>query len=292
MAYKLVLTQRTDRHVVKRLDSDTIPAVYEASFGAWQTSGFSNSLLNFPWGITHDASNNLYVCDTANQRVVKLDDNMNFVASYSTITTVGVPYAIAFLNSDIYIVGVYEHRYVRIERITTGLISVRTSNNLNTPTEDIWFRPTGIVPSFTAGDFIISGCGLDVFLTTETTTFSSFVRQQIVGETTTYPNLYATTQYFGAVKHSINDNLYLNNGRKIIQVDNTFTNVGDSDIVSKTIVGLKEGKNGTLLAYNADSQIVVRYDSNLNFVENVYATTGGTIALDAYDVMDFVEINI
>jgi len=294
MAYKTYLSQRTNRHVVKRLSSDSAPATYDSlSFGVWSIPGVTNSDLNFPWGVAADGSDNIYICDTNNQRIVKLDSSCAFVAVYDVTNTVGTPYSMLFdsTSGDLYVAGVYANLYVRIERITTALVQVRLSGNLNSM-NDLWFRPTAICPDFTAGNFIVAGANLDLYITTETTSFSTFVQQAIGGETTTWPEIYETTKYNGAIKHSVNSDLYLNNGRKIIRVDSSYDNIGDSDKIAKTITGLKEGKSGTLLTYNADEQKIVRYDSDLNFVEDVYVDSGSVIATDAYDVMDFVEIDV
>lgn len=293
MAYKTYLSQRTNRHAVKRLSSAVAPATYDSlSFGTWGIPGVTNSDLNFPWGVAADASDNIYVCDTNNKRIVKLDSSLAFVAAYDMTNTVGVPYSILFdsVSGDLYVAGVYGHLYVRIERITTALVQVRLSGNLN-PMNDLWFRPTAICPDFTAGNFIVSGANLDLFITTETTSFSTFVQQAITGEVTSWPDVYTTTKFNGAIKHS-NGDLYLNNGRKIIRVDSSYENIGDSNVIAKTITGLKEGQSGTMLTYDADAQKIVRYDADLNFVEDVYEDSGSVIATDAYDVMDFVEIDI
>ena len=50
----------------------------------------------------------------------------------------------------------------------------------------------------------------------------------------------------------------------------TFINIGDSDFISETLIILKEGIGGTLLALDADNRKIVRYDENLNFVEDIY----------------------
>jgi hypothetical protein len=216
VANKIFVTQRTNRQVIKRLASDSAPATYDLHFGVWGTSKIDNTGLSFPWGVAIDAANNIYVCDTNNKRIVKLDSDLVYVGSYSTIGTVDVPYAIMFdaaTSGDLYVVGVRAQAFTRIERLTTSLVNVKTSGDLNSQ-GDLWFRPTAIVPSFSAGDWIVCGATLDLLITTESpTSFSSFVAQTIVGETTTWPNLYATTQYFGMFRHSVSGDLYVNNGR-------------------------------------------------------------------------------
>lgn len=277
------ITQRTDCHVLKSLDTTTLPAVYVDSFGVFGVPGDTNTKLDYPWGLASDGSN-FYVCDK--RRIVKLNSSLAYVSEYDTTLTIGQPYAIYFEGSSLYVVGMYKS-FVRIEKLSTALASLKVSGNLNS--DDIWFRPTGICRGFAADSFLISGCALDLFSTIETTSFSSFTIQSITGETTTYPELFMTTVYNSAIMHT-NGDLYLNNGRKILRVNSSFVNVGDSDDISKNITALKMSADGSLLTYNIDSQTIVRYDENLNFVEDIYSTTGSTLETNAYDVMDIIEL--
>jgi len=298
MAEKIYLTQRTNRHVVKRLSSVSAPATYDVGieFGTWGIPGLTVTTLNFPWGITRDSGGSIYVCDSQNRRIVKLDSNLAYLTSYDTSSTVGTPYAIHWdANGDLYVVGV-ELIYgvaIRIERLTTVLTSVRVSGNLGV-VKDLAFKPVticrGIVsPSDT---FFVGGADLNIFETTETTSFSSFVTRTIYGEYSLYPELFANNRYNGMIKHSTNGHFYVNNGERIIKATASLINIGDSDFISKTIYGLKEGKSATMLIYNADDQKIMRFDENLNFVEDVYIDSGSVIATDAYEIMDFVEANV
>lgn len=286
----IYVTQRTNRHVVKALDTSTLPASYVTSFGSFEIKGGDNTKLANPWGLASDLSNNIYICDYENQRIVKLTSSLTYLTEYSTRLTVGNPCAILFdtITGDLYVTGVYNNAYVRLQRLTTSLTNVLTSNNLNI-VSDMWFRPTGICRGFAANSFVISGAALDLYQTIETVSFSTFTTQSIIGENTTYPKLFMTTAYNSIIKHS-NGNIYLNNGKKILKIDSLFTNIGDSDLLSKTITGLKEGVGGSILVYLADNQKLIRLNENMNFVEDIYYTTASTIALDAFDIADFIEI--
>ncbi|MDO8640890.1 MAG: hypothetical protein Q7R33_05050 [Nitrosarchaeum sp.] len=296
MANKLFVAQRTRRHVVKRLSAASMPATYDGtSFGTYTIPGTSVVALNFPWGCTVDAANYVFVCDTANHRIVKLDSSLVYDSHYDTTATVGTPYAIFYdaSTTDLYVVGIdlATNNYLKIQRLTTAFLSVKLSGNLNT-IKDIWFKPTSICRGFLPNTILVSGANLDLFSTTESGTFSSFVQVPIVGETTTYPDLYATTQYFGMTQHS-DGNLYLNNGRKILKVNSSYVNIGDSDVISKTLWGLRESAiDNSLLIYNVDDMKIQRYDTDLNFVEDVYANSGSSIGTSAYDIMDFAELSV
>jgi hypothetical protein len=286
----IYVTQRTNRHVVKTLDTSTSPAHYGISFGLFEIKGGDSTKLAYPWGIASDLSNNIYVCDYENQRIVKLSASLIYLTEYSTRLTVGKPCAILFdvITGDLYIAGVYNNAYVRLQRLTTSLINVRTSGNLNS-VGDMWFRPTGICRGFAPNSFIVSGARLGLYQTIEASSFSTFTIQSIIGEDTTYPKLFMTTVYNSIIKHS-NGDIYLNNGKRIIRVNLLLTNIGDSDFLSKTITGLKEGVDGSILVYLADSQKLTRRNENMNFIEDIYYTTASTIALDAFDIADFIEI--
>jgi NHL repeat len=294
MAKKIFLTQRTNRHVVKQLASVVSPAIYEASFGVWQAYGIDNSHLNFPWGVARDAAGNIYVCDSNNKRIVKLDSSLAYVGSFSTESSIGTPFAIYYdtANDRFMVTGIKDNLYVKIQVVLPALTSYAVSGNLN-GVQDLWYRPTGIAPSFVANEWIVCGSALDLFKTTFSGgVFTSFVQQAVIGEISTWPELYNTTHYNAIIKHSGNGDLYLNNGRRIIRVNVLFENAGDSDTISKTMWGLKESSDQTLLTYNADTQTIMRFDANLNFIENVYIDSDNTIANDAYDVMDFIEVNV
>lgn len=272
MPTKIFMTQRTNRHIVKRLDSDVNPAVYDnAFFGVYTIPGVTNSDLNFPKGVTCDTLGNVYICDTKNQRIVKLNSNLTFVAVYSTINTIGTPCAITFdsVTGDLYVVGVYAHIYARIQRLTTALVNVKYSGNLNAM-NDLWQKPTGIV-KYATDSLAVTGANLGLYLTTEQPlTFTTFVQQSIIGEYTRWPEIYTKTSYDGIVLHS-NGALYLNDGKRLLKVDaTTFTNLGDSDVISETLSTVKLGVNNTLLTYDVDNRKIVRYDANLNYVEDVY----------------------
>jgi len=273
MANKIFLTQRTNRHVIKRLNSDVNPAIYDsASFGNYGISGVTNSDLNFPQGVAVDPSGNVYICDTKNHRIVKLDSSLAYVDKYDTLSTIGYPQAIMYdaINSELYVVGVHAHIYIRIERLTTALVSSKVSGNLH-PMNDMWHKPTSIVRGPTVDSFLVGGANLGLFSTVETGTFSAFTQIHISGEVTKWPNLYTKTLYNGIVHHSINDDLYVNDGKRILRVSlPTFVNIGDSDFISETLTILKEGIDGTLLTLDADNKKIIRYDEDLNFVEDVY----------------------
>lgn len=286
----LYVTQRTNRHIVKALDSSTAPAPYSSHFGEFGVFGNDNARLAFPWGIAVDALSNVYVCDTKNQKIVKLDSSLNFVASYSTTFTIGTPYSILFdgTTNNLYVTGVWGNLWVRIERLTLALVSVKISDNLH-PMKSMLFRPTGICRGFTADTFLISGANLNLFETTESTNFSLFIDRSLHGEVSTWPEVQNTVTYNSMFKHS-DGNVYVNNGRKILRFNSSFVNIGDSDVIAKSIIGLRPGTSGTMLTYAIDNQTIKRYDNNLNFVEDVYIDTDDTVQNDAYEIMDFAEI--
>lgn len=287
MANYVFVTQRTNRHVVKKLASDVAPATYDSSFGTFEVPGGTNSTLHNPWGVVA-ASSNIFVCDSVNKRIVKLDNNLAYVSEYSTINTIDVPYSIVhdITSGDLYVAGVYNNRWVRIERLTTSLVSVRASGNLHADGL-LLYRPTAIAKGFAAGSFLVVGANNDIFETIETTSFSTFTTRTIDGEDPTIYN---------SIIHHSNGNLYVNNGQKIVKVNSSFTNVGDSDYISKSISGLKEAAGNSILVYIYGSQgvasMIARYDANMNRIEDVYITLGGTVDIDAEQVADFVEISI
>jgi len=94
-------------------------------------SGVGN--FNYPCGITLDSSNKIYIADTSNHRIVRIDDmNGTGWVSYGTLGS-GVgnfnyPCGITLDSSNkIYIADTYNHRIVRIDDMNgTGWVSYGT----------------------------------------------------------------------------------------------------------------------------------------------------------------------
>jgi hypothetical protein len=191
-----------------------------------------------------------------------------------------MPYVILFDSQYLYVVGVYGiFPNIRIEKLSTTLDSLQHSDDLLAK-DQVFEVPTSICTSFDVNKFIISGVNFGVYEISND--FSPIVQKNIVEDSNKNQK-----RYFGAAK--INDFVYLNNRQELLKIDSTFTCVGKSDIVSKTLLGLKNGAINTLLFYNFDKQKIMRYDDNLNFVEDVVVDSGDFINNDAYEIVDFVE---
>jgi len=131
MATKYYLSQRTGRHVIKRLDST---GTYDGtSFGTWGTAKIDNTGLNYPWSIAADGSNNIYVCDGNNKRIVKLTSGLVYSANVDVTNEIGVPTAIFYdsVNACLYVAGIYNNITFSIARITTALSVTKYNNNIN-----------------------------------------------------------------------------------------------------------------------------------------------------------------
>jgi len=280
---KIYLSQRTSRHTVKKLDSSYS---YENNFGSWGTIKTDNTGLNFPWGITADISNDIYVCDGNNKRIVKLDSLLNYVSNVDVSSTIGTPHAIFYdsINSDLYVAGIKDYKTISIARITTSLsISKYKSDIVNVDATNR--QPVNISRGFNVNDFLISGMK-NLYRVTENGSFSTASIQSITGE---------TGSFFGHIKHS-NGDLYMNvkydKRSKISRVDSSYTNTGDSNIISKQSKYITENSAGDILIYNSDENKVTKYDQNLNFIEDIYQDSGSTVELDAKEIYGIIEINL
>jgi hypothetical protein len=272
---KMYLVQRTNRHVVKELNVSSLPAIYTGKeFGLYGESGSNSLMMKFPNGIV-STIDGIFVCDTLNKRILKLDDNLTYVAEYSTVNTIGEPYKI-MLNSYLYVVGVYNN-FTRIQKLDTDFSNLGVSGNLHAIGQRI-DNPTAVCRGFGSDFILVTGSMLDICETTESSGFAPFVVRHIVGE--------ESKEYYGMIYHS-NENVYVNDGQKILKVNSNYENIGDSNRIAKTIRGLKEDRDGNLLIYNVDRQKIMKYDEDLNFVEDVFIGSGSGIANDAYDIVDF-----
>jgi hypothetical protein len=192
----LTFTTRTKRHVVKSFDvtNPTVP-VFLHSFGEFEVPGSDNGHLSFPWGVTRDLSNNVYVCDHDNHRVMKLNSSLVYVDSYDTELTIGNPSTIFLdVSGDLYVAGMSYHTvgdvlyaYLGIEQLTTSLVSVKFKRdivgkefrvNYNTIDDKLRFISRG----FSANQILVGGVRNIVYSTLEVGgTFSDVTARVITG---------------------------------------------------------------------------------------------------------------
>ncbi len=284
MATKIYLSQRTDRHVVKRLNASY---VYESVFGTFGTLQLDNTGLNFPKLIAADGSNFIYVCDMHNKRIIKLNSSLAYIANIDVTTEVGVPHAIVFDSGtgDLYVAGVKDHITLSMARIPISLASVTKYDSDIYSAENN--RPAGVSVDFTANYLLISGA--DDLLKVEETGggFNDAVPQVISGEENSYFN--------GHVMHT-NGSLYLNtrriDGARISRVNSSYENTGDSNKISRQSAQVTEGYSGDLFIYDSANYIVKRYDANLNFVEDIFEDTGATVSTDCQSISGILELDV
>jgi len=283
--YRIYVSQRSNRHVIKRLDSNTSPAIYDGRrYGIFGEIG----RLRFPSGITTNGED-VFLCDYGNKRIVRLNFNLDIKEEFSTDGIIRFPRLIYYdyLTADVYVLGITPNFWnMQMMRFTVDVDDqmqlIKSSDYLGKMTNGL--MPMGLIRGFTGTSFIVCGLGNDLYITNEFLTgFTSFTSQTIEGE--------VPTRYMGIVRHS-NGSMYLNNGNKILRVNYLFQNIGDTNFIAKTLYGLKEAREKTLLTYNADTKTIIRYDEDLNFVEEIYTNSSYDIETDAIDIFDFEEINL
>jgi len=276
MAIKYFFTRRTNRHTVSRIDASLS---FENSFGTYGTLQTDNTGLNFPWGVANDPAGNIYVCDGNNQRVVKLTSALAYTSNVDVSGTVGIPYAIFYdtTNSELYVVGIYNYLTISVARITTALSITKSDSDVYAA--DTNDQPMGISRGFGGSEFLISG-GLDLLSVTEgVSDFGTASTQAITGE--------SGTKFVGHIKHS-NGDLYLitegQDGSKIVRVDSSYENIGDSNVISKSAFCLAEDSTGRLLCFDSSSKSIVAYDQQLNYDSVIFADSGDTDSTDVEEV--------
>lgn len=286
--YRIYVTQRVNRHVIKRLDSNSSPAIYDGRrYGIFGEIG----RLRFPSGVTTDGTL-VYLADYGNKRIVGLDFGLDLVTEISVADVINHPRLVYYdpLTYDLYTLGITPNFWnmkmcrLHYDSGENELSIVTTSSNFLGKMHN-GLMPMGITRGFTGTSLIVCGLGDDLFITFESgSNFTQFEGQSIEGIT--------PKRYVGLIRHT-NGDLYLNDGHKIVRVNYNYQNVGDSNYISKTIYGLKEVRNGTILTYNADKKTILRYDEDLNFVEEVFIDLNNyDIEYDMIDVFDFIEIDL
>jgi len=277
MAKKLYLSQRTNRHIVKRLDASNNLEYY---FGAYGTSGSSTDRTNFPKDIARDSSNNIYVADSINKRILKLDSALSYVNQLS-LSSVGFPDRLLTVGTNLYGTS-YESPGVGMFKIdlTSFTLSKYESGVLYS-----FLNIYGLSEDFTSGYFLLSGVDQNLLKVQEVSSgFSATGFQVLTGQD--------DQRFFGHCKHT-DGNLYVHTGRKLARVNSSYINTGDSDIFAKPGFYIQESEfDNTLLTFDEKNKKVVRHDNNLNFVEDVYEDSGDTVATDCYNVAGLLEFNI
>jgi len=279
---KIYLSQKTNRHVVKRLDNTY---THDLTFGTYGIAKLDNTGLNFSSGIASD-STDIYVCDKNNKRIIKLDSSLNYDSQLDVSSEIGEPFAILWdtINSVLYVTGVYKDRSISIARINSSLIveKYNTDVYLMEPGNN----PLGICRGFLSSDFVISGFENLLRVAEMSTYFDDATTQIITGE--------EDSRFKGNIKHS-NGDLYLIAERRtkvsqLIRVESGYVNVGDSDILSKTGFGISKGLNNTILLFNAEDKKIERYNEKLNLIEDIFVDSGDTVSTDCEEIYGIVEI--
>jgi hypothetical protein len=140
-------------HKLWKLDITTKAVV--ASFGIYGTPLNDNTHLHNPSGITVDATGNVYVCDSGNQRVVKLNSSLGYVSQFGATGVTGV--GTAHLNTpmgvsvdgagSLYISDLLNARVVKTDGSLTwvsqfGIDGVSISDNTHcVGPRGSWFGP-------------------------------------------------------------------------------------------------------------------------------------------------------
>jgi hypothetical protein len=277
----ILLSQRTNRHIIKELNS---VYSYVASFGVFGTPKSDNTGFNNPIGIAVDDSNNIYVCDNKNSRIVKLDINFQYVAHLNVIA-LGKPYRILFdvESESLYMVGVYKELYISVAKIGIADFLIQKSNK---KVCRIFDKPFAICKSFNTGEFIVSLGSKLIKVIEEASTFA-YVDQSITG--------ISDVTVTGLVKHT-NGDIYIaqNNlhSGKISRINSSYVEIGSTNRVSKFIICLSESPlGGSLYTYTCNKKIV-RYSEDLNFIEDAYVQLGETIEFDKYDISEITLAKI
>jgi uncharacterized protein (TIGR02145 family) len=302
----LTFLSATKRHVAKAFDISNMASVsLTKSFGEFEISGSDDSHFNQPVSMTKDSDNNFYVCDTLNQRIIKLSNAFVYVSSYSTAATIGYPFSIYLgANGDLYAAGHRYHIiendvvyvYVGVQRLTTLLTNVKYNDDILGPSqritiENIDAKGSTVCKGFNASEVLILGIGQHIYKTTETAGgFSTAILSDVTNEN--------TGVILSALMHS-NGFLYACNGKKIFKINSSFARVSNSVFKSVDqfgsrhhLQGLSEDLNGGILTYDSMTQQIVRLSHGLSFIEAIIADTGSTIDTDNYDIRGIIELVI
>lgn len=271
---KAFIVQNT-RHIIKRVDLEqTDNTLVDASFGHFNQEKFKdNSYLNFPINAIKVGSN-IFVADTENLRLMKLDLDLNLVSVIDVFNDVGRPIQLLSNGTHIYCVGDTQVS-LKIAKYDLALTNVFTASI----TAIGW--PKSISFGFAPNEIILSsGMNKILVLVDSGTGISSMTLTSIQHETDTYINSH--------LKHS-NGFLYLSSDDKLIKIDNTYTRLNTADMTGRPVLLMSE-VNGNLAVYDLQNNKVMFYDGDLNHVEDSpIVDSGFLITTDYKNITSYFE---
>lgn len=312
------LSQRNNRHVVKGLDSN---GDYVSSFGVYGEPQYTIDErrdlvatygLAYPAGIASDWFDQVFVCDSANERIVKLNSDLVYDSEID-VSVIGKPFSAFFdfglndqdqFEASLYVAGISKGRFLSIAKIDLGWHVNNSDFNWDVGTPTITKYDTNVGKAFVnywpfsiskvngTDDLVISNGFVFLKVTETDTGFNDGVDFEFTGK-------HEDFRYYGHILHSSGDlilNVRDSRGSRLARVheedDGSYTATGSTDRISEFCIFAAEDQESNILVYDCGKAQILKFDEFLNFVEVVFVDTGETIDKDAYDVAGILSFGL
>jgi len=255
-------------------------------FGVTGTSKNDNTGLNNPSGCTVDSSGNIYIADTTNQRLVKLNSSLQYVSQFGVTgvtktdnTGLNTPYGCAVDSSgNIYIADLTNHRLVK----------------LNSSLQYVGqFGVTGTYKTDNTGLYAPSGCAVDTMgnIYIADTTNHRLVK---LNSSLQYVGQFGVTSIFktdntglrnpyGCVLDSL-DNIYVSDyaNYRLVKLNSSLQYVGQFGVTGSAKIdntglnsprGCSVDSSGSIYIVDQNNHRLVKLNSSLQYVSQ-FGVTG------------------
>lgn len=107
------VVDRGNNRVQKFMSTDGISYAYNSQWGSY---GTGNDQLKSPFGMARDSGNNLYIADTGNNRIVKLNPTMTSAAYWTAGGSFNAPCDVAVdSNGQVYVANTFSNQIVKLD---------------------------------------------------------------------------------------------------------------------------------------------------------------------------------
>ena len=270
---KAFVVQNT-RHVIKRVDLEQLDnLLVDARYGEFHVPGIDK--LNFAQSAVR-VGTNVFVADIENERIIKLDDTLGGpIASVDVSGTLGKPVVLTTDDTYIYCAGIDN-------KLTFGKYDLSLSEVFTDVVDLPVSRPKSISMGFNANELLVCDGQQKILELTDSGASVSGVLQTITGE--------ENSNFTSHILHS-NGLVYASIGFRLVKIDDTYTNIGDSNLISRPIM-IQSEINTDIAIYDLQNRKVLIYDENFAFQSTSVESTGDDVNTDYEDVTTYIEATI
>lgn len=124
------------------------------------SSGSGEGEFNVPLGMDVDSSNNIYIADSGNNRIVVYDSDGNYLTSFGE-SDLSYPSAVAIYGTDLYVADKGNHRIVQYDTSGNFIGEISLFGNSSSSSDGGFNSPEGIAIDDTGAYIVVADRGND-----------------------------------------------------------------------------------------------------------------------------------